>query len=189
MSFRRSVLIPCVAIVLTPLISGCFNVGWGGRAPGSVNVSPFGGNVNVGFPGGGVNVSAGPGGAGVNVGFPGGGVNVNAGAFGGGVSVAARGFNMNFGFPGRTFGYVEDGPPLRSAAALFPPKATVPYAPPVPVKPAAVAGITPPPPAPALAGAMSAPEPQPVPADPGGSAMPAAAARESVEAFDDLRSR
>lgn len=200
MSFRRSVLMPCIAVVLTPLISGCFNLGWGARgSSGAVNVSPYGANVNVGFRGGGVNVNAGPFGAGVNVGFPGGGVNVGAGPGGAGVSVAAPGFNMNLGVPGRMFFYEE---PPRSYAAVFPQKQL-----PVPqeLPPVTTVATVPAPPkgfAPPLAGAMGAPAPQPlanpaalpvsevpVPVGGSGAATPAGGPPSAADGFDDLRSR
>lgn len=96
----RDPLMGLIALVLAPLLSGCFNLG---------------------FPGGGVNVAGGPLGGSVNVGFPGGGVNVSAGAFGGGVSVVAPGVNLNLGLPGRTLFYNSGDYAPRSQRALFPP--------------------------------------------------------------------
>lgn len=88
---KRTLLMPLVALVLCPILSGCFNLG---------------------FPGGGVSINGGPMGGAVQVAFPGGGVNVSGGPYGGNVSVQAPGVNFNLGIPG---GY------SRSQQALFPP--------------------------------------------------------------------
>lgn len=117
----RDPLMLLIALALTPLLSGCFDMSFPGGGV-SLRGGPYGGSVNVGFPGGGFNLSGGPMGGNLNVGFPGGGVNVDMGPGGGGVSVAAPGFNMNLGIPGRGFYYQEPANyAMRTQAALFPP--------------------------------------------------------------------
>ena len=97
----RDPIIGLIALVLAPLLSGCFNMS---------------------FPGGGVSVQGGPAGGTVNVGFPGGGVNVSGGPLGGNVSVALPGFSMNAAIPGQALQYQSAGDyPNRSQLALFPP--------------------------------------------------------------------
>jgi hypothetical protein len=183
MSFRRSVLMPLVAVALTPLISGCFNLG---------------------FPGGGVSVNAGPYGANVNVGFPGGGVNVNAGAFGGGVSVAAPGFNMNFGWPGAGFQMPRQlppqwAPPIQAPPLQAPPVQWAPptqqlppiaqLPPPTQMLPPDPGKLVPPDPAKKALFFQGAPEPVALPPGAGAAGLPVGDAPAAAVGFDDLRSR
>jgi len=187
----RRPFIGLTALFLAPLLSGCLGLSWSTPfSSGSVAAGPGGADVNVGFPGGGVNVGAGPGGASVNVGFPGGGVNVNAGVLGGGVNVSAPGFGLNVPIPPAGPRYFETAYP-RSQAALFQrplaPQSTAQGAPaPVTTVAATTPVVAGPPPGMTSQGA---PTPQPATRALLISKGPGDAPTRGDDLFDDLRKR